>query len=431
MNKKILLQDLSERMAHRRAISRKDADLFVRSVFEVIGEYLQTDKIVKVKGLGTFKLVTVESRASVDVNTGERIVIKGYTKVSFTPDAVLRDEINKPFAQFETVILNEGTVLEDMERMDAPVSSEQPSSENLSDSEEMYPDTEEEENTQPIVEAEPEMVSVSGNVGVEEAVFETAAIEDEPQNEEPEAEEEPEKEVEVLQEEVVVVEEEKVIDRPEPEEQDTTSKIGTEIVGSAEQRVANQQVEFQKVEHQTVENQHIVQVSPKTADGGSSGSVWTWICVAVVTILLMCGSYYAGHRHLLCGGNCTEPAAVTIEPVHEAKQKPVETDTIKPTVVQDSVVRQEVPSQKTEVKVEPEQVESNSYPQVENGEYEIVGTKAVHKLREGETLRGLSLKYYGSKDYVKYIIVYNEIANPDVVPVNMEFKMPELRLKRR
>ena len=109
MDKKVLVQDLSEGLVRRKGLSQEDAMTFVRTVFDLVGEFLQTDKIVKIKGLGTFKLVTVDSRESVDVNTGERIVIKEYTKVNFTPDPVLRDAVNKPFAQFETVILNEGT----------------------------------------------------------------------------------------------------------------------------------------------------------------------------------------------------------------------------------------------------------------------------------------------------------------------------------
>ena len=68
MDKKVLIQDLADGLVLRRGLPKKDADVFVRSVFEIIGEYLQTDKIVKVKGLGTFKLVTVDSRESVDVN---------------------------------------------------------------------------------------------------------------------------------------------------------------------------------------------------------------------------------------------------------------------------------------------------------------------------------------------------------------------------
>lgn len=84
-------------------------------MFELIEEALATEKYVKVKGLGTFKLTEVESRESVNVNTGERIEIQGHTKISFTPDSSMKDLINKPFAHFETVILNENTKLEDTE----------------------------------------------------------------------------------------------------------------------------------------------------------------------------------------------------------------------------------------------------------------------------------------------------------------------------
>lgn len=84
-------------------------------MFELIEEALVTEKYVKVKGLGTFKLTEVESRESVNVNTGERIEIQGHTKISFTPDSGMKDLINKPFAHFETVILNENTKLEDTE----------------------------------------------------------------------------------------------------------------------------------------------------------------------------------------------------------------------------------------------------------------------------------------------------------------------------
>ena len=113
MNEKITLQDLINLFSDKRGMSKKDAELFVRSLFDLIEEALATEKYVKVKGLGTFKLTEVESRESVNVNTGERIEIQGHTKVSFTPDTTMKDLINKPFAHFETVILNDGVELED------------------------------------------------------------------------------------------------------------------------------------------------------------------------------------------------------------------------------------------------------------------------------------------------------------------------------
>ena len=115
MEGKVLLQDLAQTLAAKRNMQRKDAEAFMKAFFETISDGILQDKIVKVKGLGTFKMIEVQNRESVNVNTGERIVIPGHSKISFTPDAELKDKVNKPFALFQTVIINEGTSLEDME----------------------------------------------------------------------------------------------------------------------------------------------------------------------------------------------------------------------------------------------------------------------------------------------------------------------------
>ena len=113
MNEKITLQDLINLFGEKQSMSTKDAELFVRSLFDLIEEALATEKYVKVKGFGTFKLTEVDSRESVNVNTGERIEIQGHTKISFTPDTTMKDLINKPFAHFEPVVLNDGVELEE------------------------------------------------------------------------------------------------------------------------------------------------------------------------------------------------------------------------------------------------------------------------------------------------------------------------------
>jgi len=113
MNERLTIQDLTDLLAAKHSMTKKDAEAFVKEFFLLIEQALESENTVKVKGLGTFKLIDVDSRESVNVNTGERFQIKGHTKVSFSPDANLRDTINKPFAHFETVVLNENTVLED------------------------------------------------------------------------------------------------------------------------------------------------------------------------------------------------------------------------------------------------------------------------------------------------------------------------------
>ena len=113
MNERLTIQDLTDLLAAKHSMTKKDAEAFVKEFFLLIEQALESENTVKIKGLGTFKLIDVDSRESVNVNTGERFQIKGHTKVSFSPDANLRDTINKPFAHFETVVLNENTVLED------------------------------------------------------------------------------------------------------------------------------------------------------------------------------------------------------------------------------------------------------------------------------------------------------------------------------
>ena len=119
MNERLYLQNFIDLLSEKYGMDKKDADKFVKEFFLLIEEALEQDRSVKIKGFGTFKLVDVESRESVKVNTGERFQIQGYTKVSFIPDGSLRDIINKPFSHFETVVLNEKTVLEDTPVMDS------------------------------------------------------------------------------------------------------------------------------------------------------------------------------------------------------------------------------------------------------------------------------------------------------------------------
>ena len=112
MEGKVLLQDLAQSLATKRNLKSKDAETFLKAFFETISDGILQDSIVKIKGLGTFKMIEVQNRESVNVNTGERIVIPGHSKISFTPDTELKEQVNKPFALFQTVVINDGTSLE-------------------------------------------------------------------------------------------------------------------------------------------------------------------------------------------------------------------------------------------------------------------------------------------------------------------------------
>lgn len=490
MDKKVLIQDLADGLVLRRGLPKKDADVFVRSVFEIIGEYLQTDKIVKVKGLGTFKLVTVDSRESVDVNTGERIVIKEYTKINFTPDPVLRDAVNKPFAQFETVVLYEGTDIADMERMDIPDLSEDHEAENVSDVNEEADEMVLSESEE-VLSGEEKDMQAKGHHGIDEVSIETAAIDEngaveiqDGENETTDTEttvnsieeysdvvEEGENKAEAVSENVDEKSDTSVGDETEDErvsslQRNAENEIKAESISAVQEEVlpegkkeeshknnsnvdvhhvekvhvATQQIEVQKVEHQTVENQHIVQMAPEHHGRRRVYlTPWMMFFVVLLVLLLMAISYYIGYHHLFYGNQpkvVKQP--VVVHPV------PLKKDTVQISKEQDSLkvdsgsirkvqVPEGMPEKTNKVKAKSEDTQKVSveYPQVKNGAYEIVGTQEEHRMRSGETLRGLALRYYGSKDFTVYLVVYNKIANPDLVPEGMLLKIPKLRLKRR
>ena len=113
---KFTLSTLAAKLAEKSGLSQTEAELFIRKMFDVLNQGLEADKQVKMRWLGTFKVTTVKDRESVDVNTGERIVIEGRDKISYTPDNILKEIVNKPFAQFETVVVNDGVDFDDIDK---------------------------------------------------------------------------------------------------------------------------------------------------------------------------------------------------------------------------------------------------------------------------------------------------------------------------
>lgn len=114
MNKSSL-SIIAKALSDKKGLSQADAEKFIKQMFSVANDALHTDKQVKMRWLGTFKVLSVKDRESVDVNTGERIVIEGRDKITFTPDNILKEIVNKPFAQFETVVVNDGVDFSDID----------------------------------------------------------------------------------------------------------------------------------------------------------------------------------------------------------------------------------------------------------------------------------------------------------------------------
>ena len=203
MDNKILLQDIADFLCHRSGITKREAEQFVRAFFEVIQQGLERDQYVKIKGFGTFKLVEVGQRESVNINTGERFQINGHTKVSFTPDTSLKDLVNRPFSHFQTVILNDETAIEELDACTVPEDSEQ-LNEEVSILESQIPATEGEENTSMIndkeaeanqSESEANQSESEANQSESEQIISTEIEENEPKQESDETNEPMSKEV--------------------------------------------------------------------------------------------------------------------------------------------------------------------------------------------------------------------------------------------
>lgn len=171
---KVSITELASKLMEKHGLKRTEAELFIRQFVGVINDGLKNDKSVKVKGLGTFKVQAVSARKSVDVNTGEAIVIEGRDKISFTAEAVMRDLVNAPFAQFETVIVNDGV---DFSEIDAKHEADNTEAKEPTPAVEPTPVAEPEQIVEPAPTAEPEPAVEPASVAEPEpAVVEPAPV---------------------------------------------------------------------------------------------------------------------------------------------------------------------------------------------------------------------------------------------------------------
>lgn len=393
MNEKITLQDLVELLSEKNDMTKKNADAFLRCMFDLIEEALTNEKYVKIKGLGTFKLTEVDSRESMNVNTGERIEIQGHTKISFTPDTTMKELINKPFSHFETVILNDGVELED-----TPFDIE-PKVEEMAD--EMVEKIIEE----PQVEVEP-VVEVKVEVA-EEPVVSPVVDEPIPVEEVSESVEEEPKEIEAVVDEEPEVSEPVDIEEKPVEVEEKVEPIEEEI--SEEVSIPEEKVE---------EKPEIVVPEAPRSENKTTFKVLIGIIVVLLLIILF-GVYWIFFRQEKVDTNWeyTAPVKETASVVQVEEQQAVKEDTL--LVNKDTMVVQ--PVQEEQTMVLPEDVV-----------YEITGTITTLTLEPGQTLVKLALKYYGSKNFWPYIVQHNPdvIKDADRVPKGATIKIPKLEPKK-
>ncbi len=400
MNEKINLQDLVNLFCEKQGLNKKEAELFVKTMFDLIEEALATEKYVKIKGFGTFKLTEVNSRESVDVNTGERIEILGHTKVTFTPDATMKDLINKPFSHFETVILNEGVELEDTpteeEFDEQEVSDIQTVVEEIPVVVEAEIPVVEEVQEQPEVEVPIVEEAVAEEAVAEEPIAEEAASDalvEEPVVEEPVVTEEVIAEA-VVQEEAPVVEAEKVeetpIVEPQPEiiEPQTTEEKTVTIERKKEKNI-----------------NHIL-----------------WGVIVVLVLIILFGAYWMFLRP------SEDAEAPIVIPVAEEVVEPTAVVEEKAQVVEDTLETVSF------IQLSEEELRKERVPSLADTlECQIVGTQAEYTLKNGETIIRASIKYFGTKKYWPYIVKHNMdiLKDPDNIPAGVQLKIPKLVVNKQ
>lgn len=437
MNNKLSIQDLISALATRNGMDAKSAAMFVKTVFEIIEEYISKDKLVKIKGLGTFKLVSVSDRESVNVNTGERILIAGHSKLSFTPDTSLKDAINRPFSDFETTVLNENTSTEDMERI--------PSSEltDIAENDELDSDTEngfmEEDNesaniepnpiqaeqSKQVIAAEPETVNMptentypteitalSGQAENTDGE-ETASIETEPETAE---------------------------NTEKKAKQDATNDTNKEEdVFEAKLMIVMDTDKSSEDAHQQDNDLYPMaaeNISQTNTDKHHHGWLYT-----LLTLLLMAVSYVCGHYHI------HEMIDINFYPEGEKEEhplvKPIRNDEPKDMPIsQDSVSRNEKdslghdsiisnsnvtkPQTRKTMQEDPAEV-AKYFPQIPNGSYWIVGDAGrIHLMKVGETLYKVAKEELGNRDLVRYIIAFNKFEDPNIIHTGDTIRIPKL-----
>lgn len=419
MEGKVLLQDLASSLANKRDLQHKVAERFVKAFFETIREGILSDQNVKIKGLGTFKMIEVQERESVNVNTGERIVIPGHSKITFTPDNEMKDEVNKPFALFQTVMINDATPMEEMERMDAtPVPDEVvQETENQQDSTEVEASHQQDEaeaapqQQEPIVMprlAELDELSVNREEAEEpQSPEEPEGVQDSDETE-TNAEEQSDNETAITAE----VNEEPVDDTPQPAEE------------KAAPQAAYPQTEPQQEEKKP---------SRWSMTPGRALLIfffWTGLIV----------SYFIGRynwmniNHLF--NTQTEKPVIMTDTVYVEKAAPLDSafvrhmeDSLRK-VIQDefkaSNKQQAQPQQQAQAKPATKQEKLSKSV---SGAYEIVGYKGTRTIGKGDYLLRIVRDEYGNDDALRYVISYNDFKNPNNLPIGTVVRLPKLKAK--
>ena len=379
---KLNIYDLCSVLTSKNGLDDKESHRFIKAIFDVIQEGLDEDKIVKVKGLGTFKIIEVDDRESINVNTGERVLIEGHSKLTFTPDSVMKEIVNKPFSQFETVILNEGVDFPE------PVVEEPAAEDIIAD--------EPAEGKEIIVE--PQIDNKVAEQSVEEEPVAEKTVAEEPVAEEPVAE--------------------------EPVAEDSV-------------------VEFTD-DNDNVQSGEENSVEESVFETSNNNSILRWILSGVAVLLLILGAAYGGYlygRYELSEEIAykqmkadLKTAEITTKKAQVAIKKDSVAQEVDATKIGAMSIDNKDESANDEAKTETAKTSSDKYEdmdiRVRTGAYRIIGEDRTVKAKAGQTVEDIATKLLGP-GMSCYVEVYNGLDGKATLKEGQTIKIPKLELKKR
>lgn len=409
---RLTIQEIAKVLVAKNGLEPSQANRFATELFAIIQERLEKNDLVKVKGLGTFKVITVDARESVSVRTGGRVMIEEHSKITFTPDATMKELVNKPFSQFETVVLNDNVEFDDLKEQ--PADSEfEDVKDDLTEAELVQLEKYEEE---PVVkEEEPVIQQEEPLVQQQEPVVEEPVV----KQEEP-----------VVVEPVVVVEQPKetpaaapLIEVPEYSPEDTVEE------SHEEESKETPKEESKETSEETSDTLDYDVEEEKT----NLLFKWVWIALGAICLvgISAAGGYYYG---------CKQTALAALSDtvvIRDTVYVPESQDTL-------SVKALEGPAQIAEApKAEAPKVEkpkAEPAPEVDKyaekdervrlGAYRIVGLDHEVKVLQGQTFYSICRAHLGP-DMECYIEVYNDLPRNPQIKAGQVIKIPKLQLKKR
>lgn len=436
---KISIYDIAVTLVEKNGLTKSESEQFVAAMFDVIQEGLEKDGLVKIKGLGTFKIIDVDARESVNVNTGERVVIESHGKVTFTPDAVMKELVNKPFSLFETVVLNDGIDFDDVPENGAADSAGDVPTDSVETA------AEEPSATETVVEEEPRKEETPDDTSEQAPSDDGGMQETDGVTTVTYGSDETEDSAETDVTDATGASDDSAED-DETATSDESDGATDESGDSSEPAVTEETEVTEPVPAGETPREEEPAPDGRDAKEHAVGRrVWPWIVFTAVSIVLVALSFYGGYRYGSDNVTVPEPKTKVI-----VKRVIVHVPDTLPNQEKDSLAQAkgDTASYKRDdktaahanekaAKTEADRPENDDFAKyaakdvrVRTGAYSIVGTDRIWTVRKGETLSSISRRALG-EGMACYIEVYNDLNANSELKEGQKIKIPKLKLKRK